>query len=389
MSEILVVPEADDVALLEEAHRIAEALGGDDGGTRDGAGRPSVVAVAFEGLVDPEELAAGSPDEIVHAVPEGDAADGGGSAFEAGAAGVRSRAAALAAVARDVEDGGSGGDDGGRVRAVLLPDTPDGADLAAATASRLRSGCVTDCLLRVRDGELSAGRAAYGGRAYAEIDFEREPPVATLNREALGTPSAPATGSPTVRTVEVAVERDDRVRHVETVDVPESDLAKARRIVAGGFGLGGPDGFGLVENLAESLGAAVGASRPPADEEWVPYDRQIGVTGKEIDVELYVPLAISGDSYHMRSVNAEYLIPINSDPDARIFNFADVGIVGDAYEYAPALADAVRAAVGETDEADASDTGDETGEETNETNEETEEVADETSEAADETEVTE
>jgi electron transfer flavoprotein alpha subunit len=170
----------------------------------------------------------------------------------------------------------------------------------------------------------------------------------TLNAEALGSPAELPSESPTERTVTVDVADDDRVRHVETFDVPESDLAKARRIVAGGFGLGDPDGFDLVTDLADALGAAVGASRPPADEDWVPYDRQIGVTGKEIDVELYVPVAISGDSYHMRSVNAEYLVPINTDPEARIFNFADVGVVGDAYEYAPALAEAIRAAtVGE------------------------------------------
>ena len=154
----------------------------------------------------------------------------------------------------------------------------------------------------------------------------------TLNTEALGTPPELPAGSPEERTVEVTVGSDDRIRHVETFEVPEEDLAKARRIVAGGFGLGTPDGFDLVRELADTLGAAVGASRPPSDEGWIPYDRQIGVTGKEIDVELYLPVAISGDSYHMRSVNAEYLIPINTDPEARIFNFADIGIVGDAYE---------------------------------------------------------
>jgi electron transfer flavoprotein alpha subunit len=287
-----------------------------------------VVAVAFDGVVDPASIRAGNPDEVVHVVRDE-------GTFTAGAAGVRARGEALAAVADDP-------------RAVLLPDTADGTDLAAATARRLRAGCVTDCLLRVRDGELLAGRTAYGGRAYAEITFERGPPVVTLNTEALGTPSELPTGSPEERTVEVTVEVDERVRHVETFEVPEEDLAKARRIVAGGFGLGTPDGFDLVTDLADALGAAVGASRPPSDEGWVPYDRQIGVTGKEIDVELYVPVAISGDSYHMRSVNAEYLIPINTDPEARIFNFADVGVVGDAYEYAPALAEAIRAAtVGE------------------------------------------
>ncbi|QKY21889.1 electron transfer flavoprotein subunit alpha/FixB family protein (plasmid) [Halolamina sp. CBA1230] len=318
MTQIVAVPDADDAALLDEAHRLAEALGD------AGAEPPTVVAVAFDGLVTPAEATAGAPDEVLHVTREN-------GTFTSGAAGIRARSRALAELTDDA-------------RAVLLPDTADGADLAAATARQRRGACVTDCLLRVRDGELRAGRPAYGGRAYAELDFEREPPVVTLNTEALGTPDQPPEGEPTERTVAVDVADDDRIRHVETFEVPEADLAKARRIVAGGFGLGGADGFDLIEELADAFGAAVGASRPPSDEGWVAYDRQIGVTGKEIDVELYVPCAISGDSYHMRSVNADHLIPINSDPEARIFNFADIGIVGDAYEYGPALAEAIRQA---------------------------------------------
>jgi len=330
---LCIVPAADDGALLEEAHRLAEALDDD----------PSVVAVAFEGAADPDAIAAGNPDEVVRV----ERADG--EAFASGAAGVRARGEALAEVAADA-------------RAVLLPDTADGTDLAAAAARRLRAACVTDCLLRVREDDLFAGRPAYGGRAYAELSFERGPPVVTLNTEALGTPAELPQRAPDERTATVDVAGDDRVRHVETFDAPESDLAKARRIVSGGFGLGGPDGFAVVEDLADALSAAVGASRPPADEDWVPYDRQIGVTGKEIDVELYVPVAVSGDSYHMRSVNAEYLVPINTDPEARIFNFADVGVVGDAYEYAPVLADAVRRAAGAAEDGGGDGTTEEVAE---------------------------
>jgi electron transfer flavoprotein alpha subunit len=320
MTRIVAVPDADDVALLEEAHRLAEAIG-DAGSVPE---QPTVVAVTFDGLVTPEKAAAGVPDEVLHVTREE-------GEFTSGAAGICARSQALAEITDDA-------------RAVLLPDTADGADLAAATARRRRGACVTDCLLRVRDGELRAGRPAYGGRAYAEFDFEREPPVVTLNTESLGTPDQPPMGEPTERTVEVDVDDDGRIRHVETFEVPEDDLSKARHIVAGGFGLGSADGFDLIEDLADAFGAAIGASRPPSDEGWVPYDRQIGVTGKEIDVELYVPCAISGDSYHMRSVNADHLVPINSDPEARIFNFADIGIVGDVYEYGPVLAEAVRRA---------------------------------------------
>ncbi|MFB6354582.1 MAG: electron transfer flavoprotein subunit alpha/FixB family protein [Halobacteriales archaeon] len=323
---LLVVPDPDGGPLLDEARRLAGKLGRD----RD-HGAPLVVAVAFDGLADPEAIAADGPAEVRHVVRD----DG---AFAEGAAGIRARAEALATLAEDAV-------------AVLLPDTPDGVDLAAATASRLRSACLTGCLLRVRDGDLVAGRPAYAGRAYAELAVERGPPVATLDTDGFGPPPEPVDGPATVERVEVTVEDDEGVRQVGTAQVPEDDLAKARRIVAGGAGLGGPDGFDLIEDLADALGAAVGASRPPADEGWVAFDRQIGVTGKEIDVELYVPCAISGDAYHLRSVDADVLVAINADPDARVFDFADLGIVGDVYEYAPALADAIRRAGEESDEA--------------------------------------
>lgn len=317
--EIIAVSDTDDGALVEEAHRISETLA--EGARED---EPTVVALALQGVTDTETAAQGSPDEVRHVVRES-------GTFATGAGGVRARATG---VIEAIES----------PTVILLPDTPDGADVAAAIARGLRSGCVTSCLARVRDGEILAGRPVYGGRAYAEFAFERGPPVLTLDTEALGTPAEVPSGSPAEQTVEVAVEDEGRIRHVETFDVPESDLAKARRIVAGGRGLGEAGGFDLIGELADALDAAMGASRPPADDGWVPYDRQIGVTGKEIDVDLYVPCAISGDSYHMRSVNAEYLIPINSDPDAAIFSFADIGIVGDVYEYGPALIDAIHAA---------------------------------------------
>ncbi|MFD1564564.1 electron transfer flavoprotein subunit alpha/FixB family protein [Haloarchaeobius amylolyticus] len=327
---IVTVPDTDDGALLAEAHRLAEAL------EADGERRPDVLAVALDGIIDPEALTAGRPDAIVHVVRE----DG---TFARGAAAVSSRAAALATLARDVEP-----------LVVALPESPDTADLAAATARRLRGGCVTDCLLRVRAGEVRAGRPAYSERAYAELSFERGPPVVTLNVDALGTPESAPSESIRERTYEVTVGDDDRLRSLGEREVPESDLAKARRIVAGGYGLGDPDGFEVIEEVADALGAAIGASRPPADEEWVPYDRQIGVTGKEIDTELYVPCAISGDPYHMRAVNAEFLLAINTDPSAQIFNAADLGIVGDVYEYGPALAAAIREATAD-DELEASE----------------------------------
>jgi len=311
----VVTGGGDDGKILDEAHRVAGLLG-------ESEDRPAVVAISFEGTDDAEAIEAASPDEVVRFQAEtGD--------LPPGAASTADRVGALAALADERDP-----------RAVLTESTPDGDDLVARLAHRIGGGCVTDCLLRVREDRLLAGRVVYEGRAYGEFAFENGLPVVSVTTDVLGTPTA-RDGEPTTteRSLSVA---GSGIEHVETLDIPEQDLSKAQTIVAGGQGLGSADGFGTIEELADAIGGAVGSSRPPADDGWVPYDRQIGVTGKEIDTELYVACAISGDPYHMRSVTSEHLLAINTDPDARIFNFADLGIVGDVYEYGPALADAIR-----------------------------------------------
>lgn len=333
------IPDPDTIAIVNEARRVAERLATDE------ETRPRVVAIAFDGLLEAADLTGDGADEVLTIVRENE------EHFQYGSAGMHARTAALHDLAEAETPS-----------AVLLPSTPDGDELAATLSRRLRGGCVTDCLLRVRTDELIAGRSVYADRAYAELSFEGGPPVVSLNTEALGSPDAVATETPTREHHRVDVKDNANIRRLSVADVPEQDLSRAQRIVAGGYGLGGPDGFELVTDLADALSAATGASRPPADEEWVPYDRQIGVTGKEIDVELYVPCAISGDSYHMRTVTADHLVPINSDPDARIFNFADIGIVGDVYEYGPVLADAIRAAKADGDTQDAEDTAEDSEE---------------------------
>ena len=331
------VPDPESLELVDEALRLAELL---EAETDE---RPPVVAVALEGIVPAEQLQQLGADEVVTLARQ----DG---EFIRSTASVAARAGALDSLA-----------DEQRPRAILLPGTPDGSDVAAATARRLRAGCVTECLLQVRDGELVAGRPAYESRAYAEVTFDAWPAVAALDTEAVGEPEEvpDVTESRRRHVADLdGVAHEDGSRQLAVLDVPEQNLSRARRIVSGGYGLGDPEGFEVIEDLADAMTAALGASRPPADEGWVPFDRQIGVTGKEIDAELYVPCAISGDPYHMRAVNAEYLVPINVDPGARIFNSADLGVVGDVYEYGPAIASAVREARGEETEDAESDSTD-------------------------------
>jgi electron transfer flavoprotein alpha subunit len=319
---LLAVPDPDQPAVVDEALRLAEAL--ERQGETDA--RPPVQAVCFADYVDVDDVAECQPDELVSLYRET-------GTFERGAAGLAARVAALADHVAAAPPG-----------AILFASTPDGDDLAARLAGRLGEGCVTDCLLRVREGALVAGRPVYDDRAFGTVTFERSTPVVSLAAEGCGRPrSRPDTTDGREVTVDGDSDGDDRIREVARLDIPERDLSRARAIVAGGRGLGDPDGFDVVEDLADALAASVGASRPPADDGWVPYDRQIGVTGAEIDPELYVPCAISGDPYHMRAVDAAHVIAINDDPDAPIFETADLGVVGDVFEYGPAIAAAVRA----------------------------------------------
>jgi electron transfer flavoprotein alpha subunit len=131
----------------------------------------------------------------------------------------------------------------------------------------------------------------------------------------------------------------DRVAAATTA----APIEEARIIVAGGRGVGGPDGFGVVEELAQELGGAVGATRAAVDAGWIPYAQQIGQTGKIVKPALYLALGISGAIQHKVGMQtAETIVAVNRDPDAPIAEFADVVVIGDLFEVAPALLAALR-----------------------------------------------
>jgi electron transfer flavoprotein alpha subunit len=318
--QLLVVPDGETKALIDEALRLAELL------EKTNGGEISVVAVATDGIVGPDELTDWTPDEILSLGRER-------GTFETGAAAIEARVRALETVVECRDPAG-----------VLLPGSADGNEISARLASGVRGAALVDGLLRVSHGELIGGRPAFGGRAYVEYEFERNPVVASLAVEGLSRPDDRPDVQParTDRTVEV--DDEPGIKRLDEVETPEDDIARARRIVAGGNGLDDPDGFDVIQELADGVDGTLGASRPPVDAGWLPYGRQIGVTGKEVDAELYVPCAISGDPYHMDAVEADTIVAVNEDPDARIFEFADLGIVGDIYEYGPVIAEAVRTA---------------------------------------------
>ncbi len=228
-----------------------------------------------------------------------------------------------------------------RTEAVMLAGhTPVGQDLLPRLAFALRAGLVTDCvgieLDRGNGGPLFA-RPVFGGNAI-EYDMIKTPIKLATVRARVGAPAEPGAVAGEVVRVDVP-EREPRIK---TLGRGKEDrgvqLEDARVVVAGGRGMGGEEGFRELEALAEALGGAVGASRPPCDSGWAPASAQVGITGKIVAPDIYIAVAISGSSQHLSGMSESgKIIAVNQDPDAYIFKVADYGAVGDWRRVLPAL----------------------------------------------------
>jgi len=230
-------------------------------------------------------------------------------------------------------------------RIVLMGQTSLGRDLAPRLAFKLGVAAVMDCLeltIDTASKAMNCTRPVYGGNARAIFTTEGFPQIATLRQKA-GTPLAPDAGRKG-DIVSLAVSLDAskiRVKVLETVkeEVTGIKIEDAQAVVAGGRGVGGPEPFSneLLE-LAKVLKGAVGASRPPCDNKWVPDSIQVGLTGKIIAPELYIAVAISGSSQHMSGCSgSKTIVAINKDPEANIFKEARFGVVGDWKVILPAF----------------------------------------------------
>lgn len=223
---------------------------------------------------------------------------------------------------------------------VLIAADTVGRELAPRLAYRWRATLATECVeLGVEDGAIAVRRQVYGGRALATLVARTRPAVLSVKPHALEVPE-PAPVAGTVEDVAVTIDADalpTRVREVLR-EQAELGLEDAQIVIGGGRGLGGPEGFNLLAELARQLGGAVGASRPPTDAGWVPVNWQIGQTGKTIRPALYIAVGISGATQHVAGVTgSRTIVAINRDPEAPIFSIAHLGIVGDYREVIPAL----------------------------------------------------
>jgi electron transfer flavoprotein alpha subunit len=230
-------------------------------------------------------------------------------------------------------------------RAVLVPYTAMGRDLAPRVGARVGAGLVSDCvLLTIADGKLVARRPMYSGKAYATVTWQGEPQLATLraNVFALGRPD-PARKAELVA-AQVDASARARVTAVHAKAAGKLELTESQVIVSGGRGLKGPENFPLVEALAAAMGAAVGASRAVVDAGWVEHQMQVGQTGKTVSPTLYIACGISGAIQHLAGMSSsKVIVAINKDADAPIFKVANYGIVGDVFLVLPKLTEAAKA----------------------------------------------
>jgi electron transfer flavoprotein alpha subunit len=232
---------------------------------------------------------------------------------------------------------------------VLLSATAMGKDCAPRVAVKLDAGIGSECIaLKIEGESIIATRPVYGGKALTDIKINSAVQVYTIrpNVFAAGTSSGTAIN---VEVLDIPLsESDFSSVAIETIQASgKIDVAEADIVISGGRGLKAAENFKIVEDLASAAGGAVGASRAVVDAGWRPHSEQIGQTGKTVSPNLYVAIAISGAIQHLAGMSSsKYIVAINKDKDAPIFQTADYGIVADAFEIVPALTQEIKKLLG-------------------------------------------
>ncbi len=231
--------------------------------------------------------------------------------------------------------------------AALFPASSLGRDVAPRVAARLGVGYANDCVaLEVQDGQIVATRPEYSGKLVTQVAATGKPAVLSLRANVFLPVENAKAGE--VQTLDMSVNQADFgavVREIRAGAAEKMDVGEAPIIVSGGRGLGSPENFKLLEDLADAFGGkcAVGASRAVVDAGWRPHSEQVGQTGKTVSPTLYIAVGISGAIQHLAGMRtSRYIVAINKDPEAPIFKIADYGIVGDLHQILPRMTEEVR-----------------------------------------------
>lgn len=229
---------------------------------------------------------------------------------------------------------------------MLFGATSLGVELAPRLAARLQTGLSAHCIdLQLdADGKLLQMVPGWGGGVVATIKCpDHYPQMATVMPGVMKKPQPAARSGEIIHLTFREDTSGPRVLEVQRQEVKDLPLETAEVVVAGGFGIGGEEGWQLLEELARLLGGAVGATRPPVDEGWASEEQMIGQSGKTVRPRLYIGVGISGMSHHVVGMDeSEFVVAINKDPKAIIFEFSDLAIVGDYRDIIPHLVDELR-----------------------------------------------
>ncbi len=224
---------------------------------------------------------------------------------------------------------------------IVLGASANGKDLAARLAARLDAPLAMDCVaVNAGDGAVVATRSVYGGKLLADVALDGETAIVAIRPNAMAIAEKAAPGA--VETLEVDPDESTLVFVDKSLETGKVELTEADVVVSGGRGMGGED-YTMLEELADLLGGAVGASRAAVDEGWRSHADQVGQTGKTVSPGLYVACGISGAIQHLAGMSSsKVIVAINKDPEAPIFAKSDYGVKGDLFKIIPLISEEIR-----------------------------------------------
>ncbi|MBW8360871.1 MAG: electron transfer flavoprotein subunit alpha/FixB family protein [Kaistella sp.] len=229
---------------------------------------------------------------------------------------------------------------------IIFPHTTDASSIAPMLAIMKDSSLITNVLETPENlSPFQVKRRAFSGKGFMHAKADAQAVIVTVSQNAFGVEENPVSGSEEIKNLTISNEDTKVLSHEQSSG--KLDLKEAEVVVSAGRGMKGPENWGMIEDLANTLGAATACSKPVSDIGWRPHTEHVGQTGKAISPNLYIAIGISGAIQHLAGVNSsKTIVVINNDPEAPFFKSADYGVVGDAFQIIPALTQKIKALKG-------------------------------------------